>query len=57
MPETKELLRMLKEAEDLESSSSSSGHAVSAKLASPKPGEHHRGIKVDSENPFITFIA
>ncbi|KAG0599445.1 hypothetical protein M758_12G152500 [Ceratodon purpureus] len=45
MPETKELLRRLKEAEDLESSSSSSGHAVSAKLASPKPGEHHRGIK------------
>lgn len=57
IPEAKELLRRLKEAEDLESSSSSSGHAVSAKLASPKPGEHHRGIKVDLRNLLSISIA
>lgn len=51
-PEVKELLRRLKEAE--ESTSSSSGHA---KLASPKPGEYHRGIKVDPKIPFINFLA
>ena len=57
MPEAKELLRRLKEAEESEGSSTSTSHAVSAKMASPKPGEHHRGIKVDSRNPFVLSIA
>lgn len=52
-PEMKELLRRLKEVE----ASSSSGSTAHAKLTSPKSGEHHRGIKVDSMNHRIICIA
>jgi hypothetical protein len=50
-PEVKELLRRLSKTEE-PSSSSSSGNA---RIASPKPGEFHRGIKVHSL--FLNVIA